>query len=253
VPSSFLPYLYLCHLLTYSVLVHLQSWVAAAVNISIDVLCLLLPLPQLAGLRIETKKKLQIFAMFSLGFLLVPDHIYLFFSIFFFIQTRPLTQILGDSITIISVIRLTSLVRFANTTNVTYDYVAPGLYSLVEATAGIVCSCLPSIRVLLTALMPRIFPRTQDASEFTYTNDPSTDLTGFKFSRLESPNGTIKQLANQSCGHANAQVGRPSQHAAESISSFELGSMDQGVKAEPYAFYEDVDGSPRDGMPGQAL
>jgi hypothetical protein len=49
--------------------IHLQSWVAAGVNIGIDVACLILPLPQVGGLAISMRKKLQILTMFSLGFL----------------------------------------------------------------------------------------------------------------------------------------------------------------------------------------
>lgn len=49
--------------------IHLQGWFSAIFNIIIDVMILVLPLKNLWGLQMETKKKLMIMFMFSLGVL----------------------------------------------------------------------------------------------------------------------------------------------------------------------------------------
>lgn len=49
--------------------IHLQGWMSAIFNIIIDVILLVLPLKNLWGLHMETKKKLMIMFMFSLGVL----------------------------------------------------------------------------------------------------------------------------------------------------------------------------------------
>lgn len=77
--------------------VHLQAWLAAACNIALDLLLLVLPLHNLWMLNMGLKKKLQIMVMFSLGIF----------------------------VTIISIIRLHSLIKFANSKNVTCKHLLP--------------------------------------------------------------------------------------------------------------------------------
>lgn len=77
--------------------VHLQAWLAAACNIALDLLLLVLPLHNLWMLNMGLKKKLQIMVMFSLGIF----------------------------VTIISIIRLHSLIKFANSKNVTCKHILP--------------------------------------------------------------------------------------------------------------------------------
>lgn len=50
---------------------HLLAWLAAAINIALDLAVLVLPILGLVGLRMSWRKKLQIMAMFSVGFLYV--------------------------------------------------------------------------------------------------------------------------------------------------------------------------------------
>jgi hypothetical protein len=51
--------------------IHLQAWMAAIFNIAIDLILLILPIKNLWGLQMETKKKIMIMFMFSLGILSV--------------------------------------------------------------------------------------------------------------------------------------------------------------------------------------
>jgi len=89
------------------------------------------------------------------------------------------------SITIISIIRLKTLVVFASSMNVSYDYVEPGLYSIVEASVGIICGCLPMVRALLITVMPKVFPLTEIRSKLSSSGLKSDMTSGQKFDRLE--------------------------------------------------------------------
>ncbi|KAI1148329.1 hypothetical protein F4825DRAFT_434402 [Nemania diffusa] len=135
---------------------HIQSWIQAGINIAMDLLVIILPLPALSSLAISRGRKIHIIVMFSLGFF----------------------------ITIISVIRLKTLVVFANSTNPSYDYVEPGLYSIIEASVGIICACLPAVRALLITVMPGIFPGSVNRSRLSSGNTPRTESSRQKFDRL---------------------------------------------------------------------
>ncbi|KAI0391592.1 hypothetical protein F5Y17DRAFT_401884 [Xylariaceae sp. FL0594] len=158
--------------------IHVQSWLSAAFNILLDLLIIILPLPALAKLSVSRKKKIQIMVMFSVGFF----------------------------ITIISIIRLKTLVVFASSTNVSYDYVEPGLYSIVEASVGIICGCLPMVRALLITLMPKVFPLTELRSKLSSSGLKSDMGTGQKFDRLEDPAEQHGQLQQPVKGHIRVET-----------------------------------------------
>ena len=58
------------------------------------------------------------------------------------------------SVTVVSMVRLESLVHFTSTTNVTLSFYELSRWSTVEITLGIVCACLPAARLLLVRLFP---------------------------------------------------------------------------------------------------
>lgn len=61
-------------------------------------------------------------------------------------------------------LRLRSLVHFANTTDMTWDYLEASLWSVIECQVGIICTCMPSIRLGLTRLFPRILGSTNQST-----------------------------------------------------------------------------------------
>ncbi|KAI1308035.1 hypothetical protein F5Y03DRAFT_108924 [Xylaria venustula] len=136
---------------------HLQSWVQAAINIGLDLMVIILPLPSLAKLSASRERKIRIIIMFAIGFF----------------------------ITIISILRLRTLVVFANSTNVSYDYVQPGLYSIIEAAVSIMCSCLPSVRALLLTVAPKFFALTTNRTKFSSAQNPQGESSRQKFDRLD--------------------------------------------------------------------
>lgn len=56
--------------------------------------------------------------------------------------------------TVVSVIRLQALVTFGKSSNATWDNFPVSLWSTVEINVGIICTCMPTLRLLLVRLFP---------------------------------------------------------------------------------------------------
>lgn len=65
------------------------------------------------------------------------------------------------SVTVLSIIRLYSLVEFRSSDNLTWDYWSLSLWSSMEITIGMICACMPSIRVMLMRIVPGILGSTR--------------------------------------------------------------------------------------------
>ena len=76
--------------------------------------------------------------------------------------------VVGTFVTVISIVRLASLVQFRGSANVTYDYWGVSVWSTVEITVGIMCACMPSMRVILVRIWPRLFGSSSYASNNQY-------------------------------------------------------------------------------------
>ncbi|KAL3420446.1 CFEM domain-containing protein [Phlyctema vagabunda] len=108
---------------------HAQAWASAIVNIVLDLAILILPLPQLLKVALKPKKKFHVCMMFSVGIF----------------------------VTITSILRLRTLIQFANSHNPLWDYVPATYWSAIEADVGIICACMPAIRSLLGSYFPALF------------------------------------------------------------------------------------------------
>lgn len=93
-----------------------QIYSQAAFNIFFDVLVLLLPVPSLLKLNISWMKKLGVGIVFAVGIV----------------------------VTICSIVRLTYLSKYSDSTNVTWNYTYIGLWSLLEVHLSVVCVCVPA-------------------------------------------------------------------------------------------------------------
>ncbi|KAK9779469.1 hypothetical protein SCAR479_03535 [Seiridium cardinale] len=130
------------------------GWSGAGVNILFDVATLMLPLRVLAQLTMSLRKKIQILAMFAVGFF----------------------------VTLVSILRLRSMIEFGSTKNATQDYVEVGYWSTIEISIGIVCACMPAIRALLSHTFPLVFGGTRanssgPASPYPFSNKKSGQST----------------------------------------------------------------------------
>ncbi|CZR54682.1 related to integral membrane protein PTH11 [Phialocephala subalpina] len=135
--------------------INLQSWLSAIFNIVLDIMTISLPLPKLYRLHMSWKKKGMLMLMFSLGFF----------------------------VTLVSILRLQSLIEFATSQNFTWDYVPAAYWSTIEMHVGIVCACLPAHRFLLGTIRSKIVGSTKGASA---TISKSSETKGSK-SVYQSP------------------------------------------------------------------
>ncbi|GME21832.1 putative cfem domain-containing protein [Neofusicoccum parvum] len=108
--------------------IHVQAWTAAAMGIFLDLVILVLPIPELLKLQLNTKKKLGLLAMFSVGIF----------------------------ITIASIIRLQTLVHFSNSHDPTWDNIPATYWTAIEMNVGVSCACMPALRPLLKGAFPKL-------------------------------------------------------------------------------------------------
>jgi hypothetical protein len=104
------------------------TWTHAVINICIDIWMLAVPLWQISSLQMSLKKKIGVGLMFFVG----------------------------TFVTVISIVRLYALVIFSRSSNLTYDYFDVSIWSSVEVTVGIICTCMPTIRQALAKIFPRV-------------------------------------------------------------------------------------------------
>ena len=60
------------------------------------------------------------------------------------------------------------MIQFAQTDNVTWDYLPIGYWSAVEAHVGVIIACLPAIRQLQRSIRERIWPKPKTANSNYY-------------------------------------------------------------------------------------
>ena len=98
----------------------------AAVSIALDVWMLAIPLAQLPGLKLHWKKKVSVGLMFFVG----------------------------TFVTVVSILRLQSLMKYASSTNVTWDNTSVAIWSTIELNVGMICTSLPTLRLLAVQVWP---------------------------------------------------------------------------------------------------
>ncbi|KFY28609.1 hypothetical protein V493_02837, partial [Pseudogymnoascus sp. VKM F-4281 (FW-2241)] len=106
---------------------NLFSFVRGGIEIGLDLVILALPLPMLAKLHMSLQKKIHIMSMFCVGFV----------------------------ITGVSCARLHALIKFAKTSNPTYDNTPTIYWCAIEADLFIIVACMPSIHAAFSRLSPR--------------------------------------------------------------------------------------------------
>ncbi|KAK4233325.1 hypothetical protein C8A03DRAFT_38969 [Achaetomium macrosporum] len=102
------------------------AWANAGISIALDLWMLAVPLAQIKTLNLHWKKKIGVGLMFCVG----------------------------TFVTVVSIIRLQALVTFGKSSNATWDNFPVSLWSTVEINVGIICTCMPTLRLLLVRLFP---------------------------------------------------------------------------------------------------
>lgn len=101
----------------------------AAINILTDFAIIILPMPVIRSLNLARRQKQALLAIFAVG----------------------------GAVCVVSILRLQSLVKISNSKDPTYDNPPAASWSSVETNVGIICSCLPLLRPLMTRYLPHVF------------------------------------------------------------------------------------------------
>lgn len=88
-------------------------------------------------------------------------------------------------------LRLKYLIQFAQTSNVTWDYLPIGYWSAVESHVGVMVACLPAIRSLQSSIQGRLFPKPK--TQPSYYEDGSK-MSSKKASRKDSSSRIFSSL-----------------------------------------------------------
>ncbi|PMD17184.1 hypothetical protein NA56DRAFT_632302 [Hyaloscypha hepaticicola] len=153
------------------------AFAGAGIGIVLDIVTLILPLTQVWNLPLGLKKRIGVILMFSVG----------------------------AFVTIVSILRLKSLLTVAKSANPTWDFVEGCIWSIIELDVGIICACMPSFRIILIRIFPRLgsTPNSSDP-QFTTGNQSgmevlqsNTTKSGISYSR-DSGNYTMKPAQDDS-------------------------------------------------------
>ncbi|KAM3423449.1 hypothetical protein BST61_g880 [Cercospora zeina] len=145
-------------------------WSSAVSNIFLDFVILGLPIAQLWKMNLNSRKKFLVMLMFGVGFL----------------------------VTIISILRLYSLVHYATATNFTWAYVLPGVWAKLESYLSVVCACMPAIRQFIRRFTPRLIGSTRGEGTTTGISTTQSGLSGRTIAISE-----IGKSADTEISHAN--------------------------------------------------
>ncbi|KND92025.1 hypothetical protein TOPH_03271 [Tolypocladium ophioglossoides CBS 100239] len=141
-------------------------WIHAALNVAADFWLIAISLSQVHKLGLHWKKKVGAVIMFMTGIL----------------------------VTVVSILRLRTIVNYSK--NPTWDLWPIALWSTIEINVGITCICLPSVRLILARMWPRVFDSDtmQHTSRSGYGQWQSSSSNIMDPGRLELSSTEIKRM-----------------------------------------------------------
>lgn len=100
-------------------------------------------------------------------------------------------------------LRLRSLIYFANSSNPTWDQWNLVYWSTIEVNVGMICTCLPSMRLILLRVFPRLFGTgTTHSKSYEERTEGQTNISR----RLSAKDYPLSDLES-SKGHAWTRIG----------------------------------------------
>jgi hypothetical protein len=125
-------------------------WLAYAIlNVLTDALVLTLPLPQIIGLHLKLREKIMLFGVF----------------------------LIGGFVVFAGIMRTTAVSNsFANKSDITWDFIPRGIWTLIEANLGIICACLPILKGPFTNALSSVSRRTASLKPSRIRRDASSTL-----------------------------------------------------------------------------
>jgi hypothetical protein len=165
----------------------------AGISIFQDFIILLMPIPQLAGLHMNTRKKLNILAMFSVG----------------------------AFATITSIIRLKFIAGIDHSLDPTWDNVEPIIWSMVEIHVAIICACMPALRALFSRWFPNLF----DITHRSQRSGSAFSLDKMNTKSAAAINEWNRNRARMNSGQSCGEVSSNSHGNGETQSEYELNKI----------------------------
>ncbi|PYI22949.1 hypothetical protein BO86DRAFT_396732 [Aspergillus japonicus CBS 114.51] len=100
----------------------------ASMHITTDLVILIIPIPALVALELPKKQKIALISIFAIG----------------------------GFVCVTSICRLVALKKIADSSDPTYDNVGAASWSAIECNTGIICACLPTLRPLVSRILPHL-------------------------------------------------------------------------------------------------
>ncbi|KAL4886330.1 hypothetical protein BJY04DRAFT_213857 [Aspergillus karnatakaensis] len=100
----------------------------ASMHITTDLAILIIPIPALAALELPMKQRVALISIFALG----------------------------GFVCVTSICRLVALKTIADSSDPTYDNIGAATWSAIECNTGIICACLPTLRPLISRIIPQL-------------------------------------------------------------------------------------------------
>lgn len=101
-------------------------------------------------------------------------------------RVQPLMHRIS-SVTIVSILRLQSLLSFANSRNPTWDNWSVSNWSIVEINVGIICACMPTARLALMKAFKVFRETTNRTGYYGYQNQASKSGGGTRSRVVATP------------------------------------------------------------------
>jgi hypothetical protein len=118
-----------------------------------------IPLYEVFHLQMTWMKKFSVALMFVVGTLLVPLQ-----------RTSLGFKLMPPSVTVVSILRLRSLIAFGGTSNVTWEQTNVVLWSVYEINVGIIYACMPALRLILIRAFPMVISTIQGSTQRSSRN-----------------------------------------------------------------------------------
>jgi hypothetical protein len=81
------------------------------------------------------------------------------------IEFGSVRRLTTSSVTVVSALRLQSLINFGTSRNPTWDQADVIHWSNIEINVGIICACMPSIRIILVRMFPKMLGSTKETTQ----------------------------------------------------------------------------------------
>ncbi|KAF7595552.1 hypothetical protein BBP40_005587 [Aspergillus hancockii] len=133
----------------------------AIVNIVTDLVVWLMPVPNMWKLKLPAAQKIALTLIFVLGLLDCAA----------------------------AVVRLLSAMLVLGNWDVTFDYAGGFMWSIIEVSLAIVCTCLPTMRVILKSVFSRNLARALGVSSLTHRRETPSKRSMARESYFQEPQG----------------------------------------------------------------